>query len=228
MLLANFTLRNTPVEHFVQMVRIRVHEDRLTGAAGERLATVGLALMFSIESIPRTNGEGVFREEPCSIHSRWWNRSRDPISPPSAQGSEEGTVRRTGMHSVQSVDDVHTLLEWPKASMGSGNFALAKDPLFFMPAGMAVAGSKPWFCMKKITRLGLVLKEVRLGPSQEPTTSRAAKTGRHSLHHFLRSMYITSNSQNRGFYHILAIILDNIDKLILTKVEASIGAEVGL
>ena len=37
---------------------------------------------------------------------------------------EEGTVRRTGMHSVQSVDDVHTLLEWLQGFDGFGQFRL--------------------------------------------------------------------------------------------------------
>ena len=38
--------------------------------------------------------------------------------------------------------------------MGSGSLALANDPLFFMPEGTQVAGSKPWFCRKNMTRLG--------------------------------------------------------------------------
>jgi hypothetical protein len=36
--------------------------------------------------------------------------------------------------------------------MGSGSLALANEPLFSIALGMQVAGSKPWFCKKKITR----------------------------------------------------------------------------
>jgi len=32
---------------------------------------------------------------------------------------------------------------------------LASEPLLFIPNGMQVFGSKPWFCMKKMTRLGV-------------------------------------------------------------------------
>jgi hypothetical protein len=39
-------------------------------------------------------------------------------------------------------------------AMGSGSLTLASEPLFFMPAGIQVLGSKPWFCRKKITRFG--------------------------------------------------------------------------
>ena len=45
-------------------------------------------------------------------------------------------------------------LKGSSASMGSGSLALASEPLLFIPAGMQVAGSNPWFCMKKITRFG--------------------------------------------------------------------------
>lgn len=38
--------------------------------------------------------------------------------------------------------------------MGSGSLTPASEPLFRMLSGMQVAGSKPWFWRKKITRLG--------------------------------------------------------------------------
>lgn len=38
--------------------------------------------------------------------------------------------------------------------MGSGNFTPARDPLFFIDAGMHVFGLNPWFWRKKMTRLG--------------------------------------------------------------------------
>ena len=62
------------------------------------------------------------------------------------------------------------------ASIGSGNFTLASEPLALMPAGIAVAGSNPWFCMKKITRLGEPCFAARatLG-SIGPATAAAAK-----------------------------------------------------
>ena len=41
--------------------------------------------------------------------------------------------------------------------MGSGSVAFASELLLFIPLGMQVFGSKPWFCMKKIMRLGVVL-----------------------------------------------------------------------
>jgi len=56
--------------------------------------------------------------------------------------------------------------------MGSGNLAFAKDPLFFIPSGMQVFGSKPWFCMKKTIRFGVVLPvgaaKSRSGESEPP------------------------------------------------------------
>ena len=121
-------------------------------------------------------------------------------------------------------------LNGSKASMGSGNFALAKDPLFFMPAGMAVAGSKPWFCMKKITRLGLVFERgaawAKSGTNPPPRA--APKPAAIPCIIFLRSMYIIIIAKIDHFITFWRLFLDNIDKLILTKVEASIGAEVGL
>ena len=41
--------------------------------------------------------------------------------------------------------------------MGSGSLAFASEPLLVIPVGMQVAGSKPWFCMKKTIRFGLPL-----------------------------------------------------------------------
>lgn len=38
--------------------------------------------------------------------------------------------------------------------IGSGSFMPASDPLRFIPSGIQVAGSKPWFCRKKMMRLG--------------------------------------------------------------------------
>jgi hypothetical protein len=54
---------------------------------------------------------------------------------------------------------------------------LANEPLFTIPAGMHVAGSKPWFCKKKITRFGadfaaLAPKETR-GRKAEPMATPA-------------------------------------------------------
>jgi hypothetical protein len=45
-------------------------------------------------------------------------------------------------------------LKGSSALIGSGSFAPAKDPLCLIPAGIHVAGSNPWFCMKKMTRFG--------------------------------------------------------------------------
>ena len=41
--------------------------------------------------------------------------------------------------------------------MGSGSLAFASEPLLFIPSGIQVFGSKPWFCMKNTIRFGVVL-----------------------------------------------------------------------
>ena len=47
--------------------------------------------------------------------------------------------------------------------MGSGSVAPASEPLLFIPLGIQVCGSKPWFCMKKMIRLPVV---ARVGAAQ--------------------------------------------------------------
>lgn len=57
------------------------------------------------------------------------------------------------MHAVQAVDDVQSLLKWLKCLDGLGKVGFRSEPLLLIPSGMQVAGSKPWLCMKNMTRL---------------------------------------------------------------------------
>src|SRR6056297_2796168 len=59
--------------------------------------------------------------------------------------------------------------------MGCGSLAFAREPLLVMPVGMQVFGSKPWFCMKKMTRLGVV---VVLGEIDSADTSSPVEAHR--------------------------------------------------
>ena len=68
-------------------------------------------------------------------------------------------------------------LKGSSARMGSGRRTFANEPLWLMPSGMQVLGSNPWFCMKKITRFGVVLlagdAATRPGTSEEPNAAPA-------------------------------------------------------
>ena len=70
--------------------------------------------------------------------------------------------------------------------MGSGSFALAKDPLFFMPAGNGRCRSEPLVLHEENNPLGTGRdKRGGLGKVRhQPTTKGGAETGRHPLHHF--------------------------------------------
>ncbi len=69
--------------------------------------------------------------------------------------------------------------------MGSGSLTFASEPLLFIPSGMQVFGSKPWFCMKKMTRLGVALlggSRANVGRKKRGTKC-GADAGCHSLKH---------------------------------------------
>ena len=59
--------------------------------------------------------------------------------------------------------------------MGSGSLAFASEPLLFIPSGIQVFGSKPWFCMKKTIRFGVAPlvgdATTRSGASEAPNAA---------------------------------------------------------
>ncbi|GAA4463324.1 hypothetical protein GCM10023156_48370 [Novipirellula rosea] len=59
--------------------------------------------------------------------------------------------------------------------MGSGSLAFASEPLCFIPAGIQVFGSNPWFCIKKTMRFGVVVvvddAKRRSGVSETPNAA---------------------------------------------------------
>ena len=99
-----------------------------------------------------------------------------------AERTEEGAMRGAGVHAVQAVDDVQSLLVGSSALMGSGSLAFASEPLLLIPSGMQVAGSKPWFCIKKTIRFGTpvfvgdakTLLRVSEEPNAAPTPAAVA------------------------------------------------------
>ncbi len=68
-------------------------------------------------------------------------------------------------------------LNGSSALIGSGSLAFASEPLLFIPSGMQVFGSKPWFCMKKTIRFGVALlvsdATSRSGTSERPNAAPA-------------------------------------------------------
>ncbi|GAB5402761.1 MAG: hypothetical protein Aurels2KO_09920 [Aureliella sp.] len=62
------------------------------------------------------------------------------------------------------------------ALIGSGKVEFASEPLLATPLGMQVLGSKPWFCMKKMIRFGVVVTDAA-GLVVEPSSWLVEREG---------------------------------------------------
>ena len=98
-------------------------------------------------------------------------------------------------------------LNGSSASIGSGSLALASEPLAFIPPGMQVAGSKPWFCKKKITRfIGEAVEPIpKVWFGRKPPPTAAPKPAAKLCNMLLRFIFLRLIAEEDDFIHIFIV-----------------------
>ena len=110
--LANRPLRNAAVQHLIQVVGIRVHENRLARATRREICHGRLGLHV----LQRIHADAKMRQQCLRqrlaqrvINGRPTRRHAVAAAVP-AQRTKERTMRRAGVHTVQTVNDVQPFL----------------------------------------------------------------------------------------------------------------------
>ena len=158
-----------------------MHEDRLPGAAGRQRRNRGLGrhVLNGVHADAQMRQQRL-RQDLAQFIIDGRSTGRHTVTTAiAAERAEEGAMRRAGVHAVQAVDDMQSFLVMVRVhSIGSGSFGFRQRGWCCgIPSGIQVFGSKPWFCMKKMTRFGFVLlvgdAMRRSGKSEAPNAAPA-------------------------------------------------------
>ena len=111
-LLANRALRNATVKHLIEVIRIRVHEDRLTRAAGRKIRHCRL----SLHVLDRVHADAQMRQKRFGqrvaqrVINRRPTRGHAVAAAIATESAKERTMRRAGMGAMQPVNNLQSLL----------------------------------------------------------------------------------------------------------------------
>ena len=135
--LADFALGYTAIKHLVQVVRIGVHEDGLSRTAGRELRNRGLDrhALHGVHADAEMRQQRLRQDLAQFIIDRRCSRRRTVTTAIAAQRAEEGAVVRIGVHAVQTVNYVQTLLVRLQSLYGFGQFRLSKGTTVFHARG---------------------------------------------------------------------------------------------
>ena len=112
-LASNVARRNPAIQHLVQLIGIRIHENRLPGTTGRQGRQRGLGRHV----LNRVHADAKMRQQCLGQYladfivdgrSTRWHTITTAVA---TQGTKESTVRGTGMRTVQTVNDVQPVLK---------------------------------------------------------------------------------------------------------------------
>ena len=125
---SNVACGDTTIQHLIKMIRIRMHENRLSGAAGRQRCNRGLGrhVLNGVHADAQMRQKRLRHDLAQFIIDRRCTGRHTVTTTIAAERAKEGAVRGTGVESMQTVDDVQPLLVRFECTDRLGKFCFRK------------------------------------------------------------------------------------------------------